>query len=230
MTTTRTSNALVFPALLALALAACSADKSAPADAADAADAAAEKVADMATPAAEPAPAAPAAEPVPPGAEIPADTLAAVFGKGTLERDDGKLATFEIDVTFQPEDKVAGTIKYTTFLDDGKIDLVAQVDCGHYEMSTTRAWLAGKIEENKSNHPEYKDGRYAAGQPVWLRFEESATHPEPPAKVSDLGFAGDGGVESSDDYCASKAWGEEGLKDLSEQGAVVIFALPAGMN
>ncbi len=208
-----------------LALGACAADK-APATT----DAPSEPTAD-ATPTdqskIEPAT---VGEPVPEAAQIPADTVATAFGKGSLEREDGKLASFTVDVNFRPGNIVGGTITYTTFLDDGKIDLVVDVDCGHYNVDSKRAWFSGKISENKSNKPDAQGGRFAAGQPAWFRFEESDEHPKVAAKVSDLGLSGDGGYSTGKDFCDAQAWDEDGLSDLSAQGAVIIFALPEGMS
>ncbi|MEO1575510.1 MAG: hypothetical protein AAFU65_11190 [Pseudomonadota bacterium] len=218
-------NTALFPLALAaaLALAGCAADKAPEAEDAPAADAPAEAAAPA------PAPAAPVGEPVPEEAQIPADTVATAFGKGSLERDDGKLASFTVDVNFRPGNVVGGKITYTTFLDDGKIDLVADVNCGHYNVDSKRAWFGAQISENKSNKVDAKGGRFAVGQPVWFRFEESDTHPQPPAKVSDLRFAGDDGYENAADFCKAQPWSEDGLRDLSAQGAVIIFALPEGM-
>ena len=187
--------------------------------------------ADVAAPAPAAAPQATnVGEPVPAEAQIPADTIATAFGKGSFSRDDGKLASFTVDVNFRPENVVGGKITYTSFLDDGKIDLTAEVNCGHYDTDSKRAWFGAAISENRSNQVDFKGGRFAVGQPVWFRFEESDTHPETPAKVSDLRFAGDDGYESAADFCTAKAWSEDGLRDLSAQGAVIIFALPPGMS
>lgn len=222
--------ALTLTASVALtALGAC-AKNEAPAaeDPAPAADAA--QTADQAAKSADQTMTAPVGEVVPEEAQIPADTIATAFGKGSLERDDGKLASFTVDVNFRPGNVVGGKITYTTFLDDGKIDLVADVNCGHYDVESKRAWFGGAISENKSNKADAKDGRFAVGQPVWFRFEESDQHPEPAAQVSDLSMAGDDGYDSAADFCDAQPWSEDGLRDLSAQGAVIIFALPEGMG
>ncbi|MEM6639739.1 MAG: hypothetical protein AAF610_07540 [Pseudomonadota bacterium] len=168
-------------------------------------------------------------EPVPDDAAIPADTIATAFGKGSLERDDGELASFTVDVNFRPGNVVGGTITYSSFFEDGKLDLVASVNCGRYDTDTKRVWIGGEISQNKSTRDDLKTGGYDVGQPVWFRFEESDTHPEPAAQVSDLGFAGNGYATAAD-FCADTSWSSDGLRDLSAQGAVIIFALPEGMT
>lgn len=213
--------------LLALSASACAlsgcAPKDATTDAPDAAPAAAtQKAATSEMKEIAPAkPAAPAVENA-----LPEDTQATAFGKGALERADGKIASFEFDANYTRSGPVSGRIDYTVFLDEGKIELNARVTCGHYDMTTKRAWVGGEIKANRSNHAEYKDGRFAVGQPVWFRFEESDTHPDPAAQISDLRFAGDDGFDSAKDFCAQKPWPADGMTDLSAQGAVIIFALP----
>jgi hypothetical protein len=196
-------------------------------EAATSAPAAEEKVATPPAPATQPTALTPVApEPIPPEAAIPEDTIATVLGKGDLERADGKLAKFKYDVFYRSGGVVNGTAEYTTFLDEGKVDLTVELDCGVFDVETKRAWFGGKISDNRSNHSEYKDGRYAKGGQAWFRFEESMTHPEPPAQVADIRFAGDDGFETAAEFCKAKPWSNDGLADLSDQGAVIIFALP----
>lgn len=200
------------------ALSACAPKDAAPAPETDAAD----KPAMTAEPAVAAKPiAAPPSTPADAG--MPEDTQATAFGKGTFERADGKLASFTFDANYTRSGPVTGNITYTVFLDEGKIDLTAKVVCGHYDMDTKRAWVGGTVSENRSNHSEYKDGDYATGGNLWFRFEESETHPEPAAQITDMTFGGKDGAKA---FCDAKAWSEDGLVDLSAQGAVIIFALP----
>ncbi|MFK8014828.1 MAG: hypothetical protein AB8G17_05275 [Gammaproteobacteria bacterium] len=204
----------------AIAMTAC-APKDAPTDAPDAAPAATAEKATM-----QDMKEIAAATPAVVENAMPEDTQATAFGKGALERADGKLASFEFDANYTSSGAVTGRIDYTVFLDEGKIELNAKVTCGHYDMTTKRAWVGGEVKANRSNHAEYKDGRFAVGQPVWFRFEESETHPDPAAQISDLRFAGDDGFDNAKSFCDEKPWSTDGLTDLSSQGAVIIFALP----
>ncbi len=182
------------------------------------------KAAMTAQPAVAVTPAVPAPAPTTPAdAGMPEDTQATAFGKGTFERADGKLASFTFDANYTRSGPVTGNISYTVFLDEGKIDLSAKVICGHYDMDTKRAWVGGEITENRSNHSAYQDGDYATGGNLWFRFEESETHPDPAAKIADMSFGSKDGATA---FCDAKGWSADGLVDLSDQGAVIIFALP----
>ena len=69
--------------------------------------------------------------------------------------------------------------------------------------------------------------RYGTGQPIWFRFVESDSHPEPPAKMSPPAFAGDD-HDSEQDFCKEKGWiaGDGGVFPITAQSAVIVFALP----
>jgi hypothetical protein len=215
----RTSTLLALCALC-VALTGCSPKDAQQDDAAAPAAAAAKTMPTPTTPA-TPAVATPAPENA-----IPEDTQATAFGKGSFERANGKLASFEFDANYTRSGPVSGRILYSSFLDEGKIDFDAKVTCGHYDMDTKRAWIGGQITTNRSTLSGDDAKRYASGQDVWFRFEESETHPQPAAKISDIGVAGDDGFDSAASFCEKKPWSTDGLNDLSAQGAVIIFALP----
>jgi hypothetical protein len=193
-------------------------------------------------PAAPPEPAAPAAPaeaasapapaaPTPQGRygqPPPENTIATAFGRGTLTPADGKPMTYTFDANFLDDGEVTGAFEFAMFDDGGKMDITATITCGHYDPDTLRVWIGGEIDANRSTLDAYKTDRFGTGQPIWFRFVESLQHPEPPARMSAPGFAGDDDFADAKAFCASKTWiaGDAGVHPITAESAVIVFALP----
>lgn len=177
-----------------------------------------------------PAPTPPAATPAPaapPSVDIPADTVATAFGKGTFERPDGTVVTFEFDANFSKTGGVSGRVEYAWFEGNEKMDVKGRLTCGHFDLESHRAWLGGEVDVNRSTLAKFQTERYNTGAPLWFRMEEAAD-PTSQGKVSELRFGGDDNIADAAAFCESKSWmaGGGGLYPIAPPGAVIIFALP----
>ena len=99
----------------------------------------------------------------------------------------------------------AGDGRFSIFADEGAgltVDFTAQVTCLSVDPVNHRAWIGGKITENRSTDPDLLTDIHQEGHDIWFRVLDDPSGD----RFTFVGFEGSAGFQTSADYCAGRPW------------------------
>ena len=130
------------------------------------------------------------------------DDLGSVSGAGQYDIG-GLIVTFSFNAAIEQNGKGEGA--FTLYADEGDgliVDFDAKVTCLSIDPVNHRAWIGGKVKDNRSTDPGLLTEIHKNGRDIWFRILD-----EPGGDRSTfVGFEGAAGFITSEDYCAGQPW------------------------
>lgn len=112
----------------------------------------------------------------------------------------------EFSFTAQTKDNGAGNKgEFRVYADEGDgliVDFEAKVTCLGLDPVNHRAWVGGKVKENRSTDPTLLTAIHEKGDDIWFRVLDDPSGD----RSSFVGFEGAAGFATSAAYCAGKPW------------------------
>jgi hypothetical protein len=95
--------------------------------------------------------------------------------------------------------------EFRVYADEGDgliVDFEAKVTCLGLDPVNHRAWVGGKVKENRSTDPTLLTAIHEKGDDIWFRVLDDPSGD----RSSFVGFEGAAGFATSAAYCAGKPW------------------------
>lgn len=128
---------------------------------------------------------------------------------------------FSFSATEFADGRANGRFRYTLDLGDGIdgvlaggfIDFKGRVTCVSVDLEHGRAWVGGVITQNKSTQPFYRDDPTTqVGKDIWFRVLDRGEGQSPPDRTTFVGFEGNGGIITSEEYCEEQIWPDDNAR------------------
>ena len=130
------------------------------------------------------------------------DELGSASGGGQYSIN-GLIVTFSFSAEIEKNGKGEG--EFTLYADEGDgliVDFDAKVTCLSIDPVNRRAWIGGKVKDNRSTDPTLTTEIHKNGRDIWFRVLD-----DPGGDRSTfVGFEGAAGFITSEDYCAGQPW------------------------
>jgi hypothetical protein len=130
------------------------------------------------------------------------EELGSAAGAGQYDLN-GLIVTFSFDAEVEKNGKAAG--EFTVYADEGGgliVDFDAKVTCLSIDPINHRAWIGGKIKDNRSTDPDLLTEIHKNGRDIWFRVLDDPAGD----RSTFVGFEGSAGFITSADYCAGQPW------------------------
>lgn len=128
-----------------------------------------------------------------------------VNGEGVV--DVGVPMSFVITTLLRADGSAEGEAFHHAPLGDLVIEFRTRVICVSIDPVTNRAWIGGVITENNSTDPLRNQERNQVGRDIWWRVVDYGNGQSGTLDRSTfLGFTGDAGIQTSEEYCAVRPW------------------------
>jgi len=112
----------------------------------------------------------------------------------------------EFSFTAQTKDNGEGNKgEFRVYADEGDgliVDFEAKVTCLGLDLVNHRAWIGGKVKENRSTDPDLLTAIHEKGDDIWFRVLDDGSGD----RSSFVGFEGAAGFATSAAYCAGQPW------------------------
>jgi len=126
------------------------------------------------------------------------------FATGAGQYDlNGLIVTFSFAAEAEKNGKADG--EFTVYADEGGgliVDFDAKVTCLSIDPVNHRAWIGGKIKDNRSTDPDLLTEIHKIGRDIWFRVLDDPSGD----RSTFVGFEGSAGFITSADYCAGQPW------------------------
>jgi hypothetical protein len=130
------------------------------------------------------------------------EELGSVSGSGQYDLN-GLIVTFAFNAEAEKNGKGDG--EFTVYADEGGgliIDFDAKVTCVSFDPVNHRAWIGGKVKDNRSTDPSLLTDINKNGRDIWFRVLDDPSGD----RSTFVGFEGAAGFITSADYCAGQPW------------------------
>lgn len=146
----------------------------------------------------------------------------AALGQSALAWGHGQ-ATLSVgphDVSFLavkgPFGRATGWFRHFVSTASGTVDFTGIVTCMSVDAGLGRAWIAGKVLQNKSTRPDFMTAIHEPGDDIWFRVLDGGWRPsDPPDRTTIPGFEGGAGIITSQQYCDQRPWSADPTGVLS---------------
>jgi hypothetical protein len=131
-----------------------------------------------------------------------ADDLGSANGAGQYDIN-GLIVTFSFNAEIEKNGKAEGD--FSVFADEGDgliVDFDAKVTCLSIDPVNNRAWIGGKVKDNRSTDPDLTTAIHKNGRDIWFRVLDDPGN----ERSTFVGFEGAAGFMTSADYCAGQPW------------------------
>lgn len=119
---------------------------------------------------------------------------------GTLD------VTFSFSANQHSNGTASGHSRHEVELAGLAVDFSSQVICVTVDSQTGRAWVGAVITSNRSQHPAFTEARHQPGRDIWFRVLDSGEGQVEPDRSTFIGFEGDAGFITSEEYCEGMPW------------------------
>lgn len=130
------------------------------------------------------------------------DELGSASGAGQYSIN-GLIVTFSFSAEIEKNGKGEG--EFTLYADEGDgliVDFDAKVTCLSIDPVNRRAWIGGKVKDNRSTDPTLTTEIHKNGRDIWFRVLDDPSGD----RSTFVGFEGAAGFITSEDYCAGQPW------------------------
>jgi len=130
------------------------------------------------------------------------EDLGSASGAGQYDIN-GLIVTFSLDAEVEKNGKGEG--EFTIYADEGGgliVDFEGKVICLAIDPVNRRAWIGGKIKENRSTDPDLLTKIHKQGRDIWFRVLDQPSGD----RSTFVGFEGSAGFITSEEYCAGRPW------------------------
>jgi hypothetical protein len=117
----------------------------------------------------------------------------------------GLIVEFSFEAEPRPNGNGKGEGDFRVYADEGDgliVDFEAKVTCVSIDPVNHRAWIGGKVKENRSTDPDLLTAIHEKGDDIWFRVLDDASGD----RSSFVGFEGAAGFATSAAYCAGRPW------------------------
>ncbi|HEY2378304.1 MAG TPA: hypothetical protein VGH98_20165 [Gemmatimonadaceae bacterium] len=113
-------------------------------------------------------------------------------------------ARFAFSASAKADGSASGEFHQFVQFETGTFDVTGEVTCLTVDPANGRAWIGGKVKENRSTDPDYIVPITAPGQDVWFRVLDAGEGGASVDRTTFYGFVGS--FASSAEYCAAQSW------------------------
>jgi hypothetical protein len=117
----------------------------------------------------------------------------------------------EFSFAAQAKDNGNGKGEFRVYADEGDgliVDFEAKVTCLGLDPVNHRAWIGGKVKENRSTDPDLLTAIHEKSDDIWFRVLDEGSAD----RSTFVGFEGAAGFRTSADYCAGRPWPDENAR------------------
>lgn len=136
--------------------------------------------------------------------------LASLTGGGQV-RDGGLVIKFSVaSLQKSPDGTATGPFRFSVVFDGDLVEFHGRTTCLTVDPVNSRAWVGGVITENNSTHPFFTQDINQPGRDIWFRAVDYGEGEGAPQmdRTTFVGFEGNGGIETSREYCDVQVWPE----------------------
>lgn len=110
-----------------------------------------------------------------------------------------------------PSGDATGRFHFSADLGGLKIEFHARVTCMTADLDNRRAWIAGVITQNNSEHPGFTTEVHEVGKDIWFRAVDYGQGAQAlqPDRTTFVGFEGAAGIITSPEYCEARIWPDD---------------------
>ncbi|HET6604836.1 MAG TPA: hypothetical protein VFG21_11640 [Xanthomonadaceae bacterium] len=120
--------------------------------------------------------------------------------------------TFAFSANQHADGGASGHSRHTVELQGLAVDFSSQVICVSVDAAAGRAWIGAVITENRSEHPAFTGERNQPGRDLWFRVLDSGEGQAEPDRSTFVGFEGDAGIITSEEYCDVQPWPDDNAR------------------
>lgn len=119
---------------------------------------------------------------------------------------------FSLSANQRPDGSASGHHRHEVTLGGLPIAFTGEVICVSVDAEAGRAWIGSIITENDSEHPAFTEARHQPGKDIWFRVLDSGEGQAEPDRSTFVGFEGDAGFITSQEYCDGMPWPEDNAR------------------
>lgn len=119
---------------------------------------------------------------------------------------------FSFSANQHPDGTASGHSRHEVELGGLAVDFSSQVICVTVDPQTRRAWVGAVITQNRSQHPSFTQARNQPGRDIWFRVLDNGQGQAEADRSTFVGFEGDAGFITSEDYCEAMPWPENNAR------------------
>lgn len=113
-------------------------------------------------------------------------------------------------VQLDPSGEAEGDFRYSIVFFGELIEFHGRATCMTMDPALGRAWIGGVITRNNSTHPAWMTETHQPGRDIWFRVVDNGEgDAADPDRTTFVGFEGNRGIVTSEEYCAARFWDEE---------------------
>jgi len=118
-------------------------------------------------------------------------------------------ASFSFNAIAHANGSATGRFFHSVEFQGQLVEFDGRVTCVTIDAENHRAWIGGVVTANNSEHPAFLEERNQAGADIWFRVVDYGEGANAlPDRSTFVGFEGDAGFDTSQDYCDAQPWPE----------------------
>lgn len=130
-------------------------------------------------------------------------------GKFDVNITGGSVGTFGFGAVGRADGGASGQLHFQLEFQGQHVEFHGAVTCVSVDRAEGRAWVGGVVTQNRSEHPSYTTARTQPGRDLWFRILENGTGDDTaPDRTTFVGFEGDRGIITSEEYCRVQPWAD----------------------
>lgn len=119
---------------------------------------------------------------------------------------------FSFSANQHPDGTASGHSRHEVELGGLAVDFSSEVICVTVDPQNRRAWVGAVITQNRSEHPSFTQERNQPGRDLWFRVLDSGEGQIEPDRSTFVGFEGDAGIATSEEYCETMPWPDDNAR------------------
>ena len=118
-------------------------------------------------------------------------------------------ASFSFNAIAHSDGTAKGRFAHSVVFQGQLIEFRGSVTCVTVDPENDRAWIGGVVTANNSEHPAFLEERHQIGGEIWFRVVDYGEGTNAlPDRSTFVGFEGDAGFDTSQEYCDAQPWPE----------------------
>lgn len=119
---------------------------------------------------------------------------------------------FSMSANLRADGSATGQFRHELVFFGEVVDFSGTVTCLSVDAEEGRAWIGGIVTKNRSEHPAFTEERHDPGRDIWFRVLDSGEGQAEPDRSTFVGFEGDAGFITSQEYCDGMPWPEDNAR------------------
>lgn len=147
---------------------------------------------------------------LPAGAAFGGGVVGSTTGGGGYALIGSLPASFSFNAIAHSNGSAMGRFSHSVEFQGQLIEFDGRVTCVTFDAENNRAWIGGVVTANNSEHPSFLEERHQVGADIWFRVVDYGEGANAlPDRSTFVGFEGDAGFDTSQEYCDAQPWPEE---------------------